>query len=316
MSAPTSCSPRSGRNGDARLTRGAAAQGRGSGPATCYRPPSLLPGAAGSLGWGVSGVVCVLRYGYCGSDSRIACISAASSARHRPSADDTPCLAGRAHSRVRLPCLPSSRARSASRALASSTSWAGVPAGTAGVKVTKNSAAASPGRESVGTTAWGPDRSDDWLVLRLHRGARRAAASRRAPAQGRPPRPRRTARASATRPARAAGATGAAHDPGQRVRACGPPRGRGRHRPPCPVFPRGTCVVIVTRYSIWLLLRGGCYGSILARSARDRARDDPWPVHGHARCPSPTPGWPALMPATSGSGEARHPPVPAPGFNA
>jgi hypothetical protein len=37
---------------------------------------------------------------------------------------------------------------------------------------------------------------------------------------------------------------------------------------------------MVTRYSIWLLLHGGSYGSIVVRSARRRARATPWPAHG------------------------------------
>jgi tetratricopeptide (TPR) repeat protein len=57
-------------------------------------------------------------------------------ARQRPSERPSP---GSAHSRSRCPCPASSCARSASRALVSSTAWAGVPSGTATVKVVRNS---------------------------------------------------------------------------------------------------------------------------------------------------------------------------------
>src|ERR1017187_3776456 len=93
---------------------------------------------AGSLGCRVSGLVWTVIQASSGSDFRIACISAASWARQRPSERPSP---GSVHSRSRCPCPASSYARSASRALVSSTVWAGVSSGMVTVKVVRNSVA-------------------------------------------------------------------------------------------------------------------------------------------------------------------------------
>ena len=104
----------------------------------------------GSLGCRVSGVVCTVIQASSGSDFRIACISAASWARHRPSARP----AGQRPQPQQV-SLPGQLVRAfASRALVSSTVWSGVPSGMVTVKVVRNSVApglaSRPGRSGAG----------------------------------------------------------------------------------------------------------------------------------------------------------------------
>ena len=92
--------------------------------------------SAGSLGCGVSGVVCALIQASNGSEARIGCILPVSWACPRPSARQRP---GSVQSRRRCPCPASSRARSASRAVVASTVSPGVPAGMLTVNMIRNS---------------------------------------------------------------------------------------------------------------------------------------------------------------------------------